>query len=207
MPSKPRKPGRKPARSAAQRAWNGAVALASRAWEWLNDEQRITWNTQAGTHRTSGQRLFVKISARRLYDGKKLLTEYPAPTSFGPGPHLKALVIINHRRRLTLKLRASPAPGGQFTVWGSRPLNQGISVCPWCPLLGPLPPAVGEWIDISDLYRRKHGRYLKANTLQLTGKRIIIRLREELDDGSKTVQEVRALIPPPAPRTHSPKMP
>jgi hypothetical protein len=70
-----------------------------------------------------------------------------------------------------------------------------------------LPAAVGEWIDISDLYRRKHSPYLKANALQLTGKRIIIRLREELDDGSKAVQEVRALIPPPEPRSRSPKKP
>jgi len=206
MPSKPSNGGsRKPARSADQRAWNACVGLASRAWEWLIDEQRLTWQAQASTHRTSGQRLFVKINARRLYDSKKLLTEFPEPKDFSSGRHLKALVITNHRHRLTLKLRASPAPGGQFTVWGSRPLNQGISVCHWCPLLGPLPPADGEWIDISDLYRRKHGPYLKANALQLTGKRVIIRLREELDDGSKTVQEVRALIPPPEPRSRSPK--
>jgi hypothetical protein len=207
MPSQPSNAGHKPARSAAQRSWNACVGLASRAWEWLSDDKRLIWNTQASTDRTSGQRLFVKINARRLYDSKKLLTEFPPPQPFSPGRHLRAFVITNRRGRLTLKLRVSPAPDAHFTLWASRPLNQGRSVYLQCPLLGPLPPSDGEWIDFTKLYFHKHGPYIKANAIPLTGKRIIVHLREELDDGSRTVEELRALVPPPEPRSRTPKRP
>jgi hypothetical protein len=207
MPNHPRNPARRPARSAAQRSWNACVGLASRAWEWLNDDQRLIWNTEASTQRTSGKRLCVKINARRLYDGKKLLTEIPPSQPFSPGRHLKAFLITNRRGRLTLKLCVSPALGPHFTRWASRPLNQGRSVYLQCPRLGPLPPSNAEWIDFTALYFHKHGPYVKANARPLTGKRIVIHLREELDDGSKTVEEIRALVPPPQPHSRTPKKP
>jgi hypothetical protein len=183
------------------------MGLASRAWEWLTDEQRLIWNTAASTERTSGQRLFVKFNAPRLYADKKLLTELPERKPLSPGRILRELVITNRRGRLTLKLRVSPAPGAQFTVWGSRPCNQGLSVCDKCPRLGPLPPAVGEWIDITALYFQKHGAYIKANGIQLTGKRIIIRVREESGAPAKVFEEVRALVPPSETRSGGSKKP
>jgi len=207
MPNNPSQRGHNPVRSPDQHAWNACVGLASRAWEWLNDDQRLTWNVQASTNRTSGQRLFVKINARRLYDHKPLLTEMPARKAFAPGRILKALVVTNHGRRISLKLCVAPAPGAQLTVWASRPLNQGVSVCHNIPLLGPLPSSADEWFDITELYYRKHGPHLKANRIPLVGKRIIINLRQELDDGAKSVEQARALIPPPELRSRAAKKP
>jgi hypothetical protein len=132
---------RKKSRSADQRQWNAAVARASRAWEDLTDEQRLVWNNEAKTRRTSGQRLFTGINARRFYDGLEMLTGLPRPASYGPTRILRQLLITNRRGRITLKLELSSVPTARFTVWASRPCHRGLSVCDKCPRLGPLPPA------------------------------------------------------------------
>ena len=75
---------RRKRRSADQRAWAGAVGRVSSAWEYLSDEQRLLWNVAAKTWRISGQRYFVKINARRLWNGQELLTEPPVPGRHDP---------------------------------------------------------------------------------------------------------------------------
>ena len=189
---------RKRRRSTDQREWAATVGRASMAWEYLTDEQRRLWNVAANNWRMSGQRYFVKINARRIFDGQDVLTEPP-----GPGPRelkrvLKRFVITNRRGRIVLKLQVSPVRGARYTVWGSRPCNLGISRCFECPRLGPLPAPRDGWRDITESYFRKHGDYIVEHELPLVGKRIYIRVREERDDGPILYEEKRAVVPGPA---------
>ncbi len=143
----------------------------------------------------SGQRYFVSVNARRIFDGLAVLTEPPAPGRREVKRVLKQFVITNRRGRITLKLKVSPVRGARYSVWGSRPMNLGRSRCDRCPWLGPLPPPKGGWSEITGLYFRKHGNYIMAHELPLVGKRIYIRVREERDDGPPLYEEKRAVVP------------
>jgi hypothetical protein len=204
-PQQPKPRPRKPGRSGAQREWTAAVACASGAWELLTDAQRLEWNVAAETRRTSGHRYFVSVNARRFRDGQEMLTTPPKPEPPRTRRVLKQLVITNQRGRLTLKLEGSLPPNARFTVWGSRPCNQGISAYHKCPRLGPLPDPENGWSNISELYFQKHGAYIKANSVQTVGKRIVIRLRQEFDTGPAVYEEVRAVVPPPEGRARRAK--
>ncbi len=188
---------RKKSRSADQRQWTAALARASRAWEDLTDEQRLVWNNEAKTRRTSGQRLFTGINARRFYDGLEVLTGLPRPASYSPTRILKQLLITNQRGRITLKLELASVPTARFTVWASRPCHCGLSVCDKCPRLGPLPPPQDGVSDISALYFQKHGAYIGACGVQLAGKRIFVRIREEMDDRPRVYEPACAVVPAP----------
>jgi hypothetical protein len=187
-------------RSAAQLEWNAAVACASEAWEFLTDEERLTWRVAGSNGRMTGQRYFVRINAPRIRDGLPLLTTPPVSERPGPRLLLKELIITNHRGDLSLKLRLAGLPAGRYTVWGARPCNLGLANAPKCPRLGPLPPLVNGLSNITSLYFLKHGPYIEQHRLPLTGKRIYIRLREERDEGPGIYQEVRAIVPGPADR-------
>ena len=187
-------------RSAAQQEWNASVGYASQAWEYLTDEQRLTWNVAASTRRTTGQRYFVRVNAPRIRDGEALLTTLPPPEPPGPRPLLLELIITNRRGRTSLKLRFAGVPAGRYTVWGSRPCNRGLAGAPKCPRLGPLPPLVNHLCDITSLYFIKHGPYIDEHRLLLPGKRIYIRLRQEFDEGPGIYQQVRAIVPGPEDR-------
>jgi hypothetical protein len=191
--------GRRPKmdRSTAQQNWNAAVGWASRAWEHLTDEQRLTWNVYAENQRTSGHRLFTGINARRLRDGKELLPLPPQFEPFSPSPLLKRLIITNRHARITLKLELSRVPEGSITVWASRPCSQGRKGCQKCPRIGPLPPSARGLHNITQLYFGKHGEYIARLGTQLIDKRIYVRIRQELDEGASVYQEVRAIVPPP----------
>jgi hypothetical protein len=184
-------------RSTAQQNWNAAVAWASQAWEHLNDEQRLTWNVYAEGRRTTGHRRFTGINARRLRDGKELLTLPPESKPFGPRPLLKRLIITHRRGQITLMLEFSRVPVGEITVWASRPCSQGRKGCQKCPRLGPLPPSARGLHNITRLYFAKHGDYIARLGKQLIGKRIYVRIRQELDDATSVYQEVRAIVPAP----------
>jgi hypothetical protein len=207
----PRKQGqdgsRTRGRSPSQLEWTSAVGRASNAWEYLTDDQRQVWRTEASTMRTTGQRLFVKINARRLRDRLELLTAPPVSKPYSPGPILKEFVITNRGGQIRLKVRVDLAPGARFSVWGSRPCNLGVSGCDKCPWLGPLPAPVRGWCDITDLYFKKHGEYISRTWMRLVGKRIVIRVREELDTGVKVFEQARAVVPPPQSRPQHPKKP
>jgi hypothetical protein len=184
-------------RSAAQLEWTAAVGCASEAWEFLTDEERLTWRVRASNRRQTGQRYFVRINAPRIRDRLPLLTT--PPLSEPPGPRLlvKELIITNHGDRLSIKLRLAGRPAGRYTVWGARPCRMGLENAPKCPRLGPLPPLVNGLVDISAIYSLKHGPYIAEHHLPLAGKRIYIRLREERDEGPGIYQQVRAVIPDP----------
>ena len=192
---------RKHGRSTDQRNWNIAIGRASSAWEYLTDQQRLLWNVAAKTWRSSGQRYFVKINARRLRDGLELLTEPPRSARYDSKPVLKRLLITNRRGRIVLKLEVSAMPGARYTVWGSRPCNLGVSWRPNCPRLGALPAPVGRWSDITALYFRKHGDHIMQHELPVVGKRIYIRVREERDAGPTLYRGSQGGRPGPGGRT------
>ncbi len=191
--------------SVAQRNWAAALGWASRAWEHLTDEQRLTCNVDAENRRTTGHRRFTGINARRLRDGKGLLTLPPKVEPFGPRPLLKRLIITNRRGRITLKLELSRVPVGVITVWASRPCSQGRRGCQKCPRLGPLPPPRRGLHDITQLYFEKHGEYVIQHGMQMIGKRIYVRIRPELDATPGLYQEARAMVPPPRDWSTTPK--
>jgi len=188
---------RKKSRSADQRQWTAALARASRAWEDLTDDQRLVWNTEAKTRRTSGHRLFTGITARRFRDGRELQTGLPKPVPCSPTRVLKRLLITNRSGRITLKLELSSVPTARFTVWASRPCHRGLSVCDKCPRLGPLPPPQDGFSDITELYFQKHGAYIERHGIELAGKRIFVRIREEMDDGPRLYEPAWSVVPGP----------
>ncbi len=188
---------RKKRRSMAQREWAAAVGRASTAWEYLTDEERRLWNVAAKAWRMSGQRYFVKINARRIFDGQEVLTEPPRQERRELKRVLKELVINNQRGRITLKLKVSPGPGARYTVWGSRPWKLGRSRCDKCPRLGSLPAPKGGWSEVTELYFRKHGDYIVEHEVPVVGSRIYIRVRQERDEGPALYEEVRAVVPEP----------
>jgi hypothetical protein len=194
-------------RSAAQLEWNGAVACASEAWEFLTDEERLTWRVAGSNLRMTGQRYFVRINAPRIRDGLPFLTTPPPSERPGPRLLLKELIITNPRSQLSLKLRLAGLPAGRYTVWGSRPCNMGLANAPKCPRLGPLPTVVDDLTDVSAIYWLRHGPYIEQHHLSLSGKRIYIRLRQERDEGPGIYQQVRAVIPPPEDRGERRKKP
>ena len=83
--------------------------------------------------------------------------------------------------------------------------NQYIPACHKCPRLGPLPAPENGWSNISGLYFQKHGAYIRAKTVQTVGKRIVMRLRQELDSGPAVYEEVRAVVPAPEGRARRAK--
>ena len=107
-------------------------------------------------------------------------------------------MILNQGWRLSLKLELHQAPTVPTTVWGALPCNRGKKKPDKCPRLGWLPAAGAGVCDITRLYYAKHGEFLKARRVQLVGKRIFIRTRQELDDGPGFYEEVAAVVPPPA---------
>ena len=187
----------KKGRSAAQKEWNAAVARASQAWEYLTDEERLAWNTAAELRRTSGQRYFVQVNAPRLRDGKELLRLPPPPETSIARPILKRFVITNRGDRIALKLHLAFPPKGRFTVWASRPCKLGVSRYVKCPRLGLVPEPRGLVAEVTLLYFQKHGEYIGRHGMALVGKRIVVRVRQELAEGSRTYEEAREIIPPP----------
>src|ERR1035441_10066164 len=153
MARKPRKETRRRAvRSADQREWNRCVALASRAWEALADEQRLAWNIAGKRRRISGHSYFTGINAPRIRDGLPVLTEVPAQVASSGKSILKGFDISNWRGQITLKLEVSPPPGVRVTVWALRPCNQGVSFNAKCPRLCELPQPAGGMSDITAPY-------------------------------------------------------
>ena len=198
MAHRPRKEGRRqPVRSADQREWNRCVALASRAWDALTDDQRLAWNVAGKSRRISGHSYFTGVNAPRIRDGLSVLTEVPAPVAGSGKAILKRLLISNWRGQVSLKVEVSMPPGARVTVWASRPCNQGVSFNAKCPRLGELPRPVGGISDITTRYFEKHGKYIEAHQMELVGKRIFVRVREESGSGPAQFEERNAVVPSP----------
>ena len=54
--------------------------------------------------------------------------------------------------------------------------------------------------DITQLYFQKHGEYIIWHRVQLVGKRIFVRLRQERDGAPGVCVGAQAVVPPPEDR-------
>ena len=203
--SPPKESRHRAQRSVAQRNWNLCVAFASRAWEALTDPQRLAWNVHAKSLRISGHSCFTGVNAPRIRDSLPVLTTVPAAVAGSGATILKRLLIGNWRGQLTLTVEVSLPPGVRISIWASRPCNQGVSFNGKCPRLGELPEPVGNMIDNTRPYFEKHGEYIEARGLELVGKRIFVRVREEAGVGRARFEARNAVVPPPNVSAKAPK--
>jgi hypothetical protein len=209
MPGRPGMGGRRQTgRSAEQQEGSAAFTYVMKMWEELSDEERLVWNAQGSNRRSHGINYFKTVNLRRARRGEELTRLPPPSKPYEAKPVLKRLVIRNRGDRITLKLELRRVPSVPTTVWGSRPCNRGLARPDKCPRLGWLLVPAVLLIDITALYFNKHARYIEQQGMELVGKRVFIRTRQETDDGASLFEEVQAVIPPPArPRRTSPKPP
>ena len=168
-----------------------------KAWEALSDEERLTWDIAGKPQRMKGIHYFKQVNLRRLRRGEEL-ARVPARSKPHDGrPLLKRVDIGNRDGRITLELELRRVPDAPRTVWASLPCNLGLKKPSSCPRLGWLPAPQSRWSEITKLYFANYGEYIKEHGLQLAGKRIFIRLRQETDDGPNLYEQVRAVVPQP----------
>jgi len=188
---------RRTGRSADQQEGSAAFTYVMKMWEVLSDEERLAWNVQGSTRRSHGINYFKTVNLRRARRGEELTRLPPSPKPYDAKPVLKRLVIRNRGDRITLMLEFLRVPSVPTTVWGSRPCNRGLARPDKCPRLGWLIVSPEVMIDITVIYFKKHGGYIQQQGMELVGKRVFIRTRQEMDDGANLFEEVQAVIPPP----------
>ena len=209
MRGRPGKGGRRrKGPSAEQRQGNAAFTYVMKTWGALTDEEYLAWNVAGKTRRTHGINYFKQVNLRRVRRGEELARVPPQPKPYDAGPVLKRLVIRNRGGgRLTLELEFRRVPTAPMTVWGARPCSRGVTKPDKCPRLGWLPAPEDGVCDITALYFTKHGPYIQEHGVELTGKRIFIRIRREMDDGANLYEEVKAVVPEPEGRARRQKRP
>ena len=188
---------RRKGRSEAQRQGSAAMVEVMKAWEGLSDPERLTWDVQGSLRRMKGIDYFKQVNLRRLRRGEELARVPPPSKLYDSRPLLKGLDIRNRGRRITLELELRRVPDGPRTVWGSLPCNLGLKKPRALSAAGLAAGWTGRWREITGLYFKKHGQYIKEHGLQLVGKRIFIRLRQEVDEGAQLYEEVKAVVPTP----------
>jgi hypothetical protein len=188
---------RRTGRSAEQQEGSAAFTYVMKAWEDLSDEERLAWNVQGSNRRSHGINYFKTVNLRRARRGEELTRLPPPSKPYEPKPILKRLVIRNRGDRITLMLELRRVPTVPTTVWGARPCNRGLARPDKCPRLGWLMVSADVIIDITALYFKKHGAHIQQHGVELVGKRVFIRTREEMDEGANLFEEVQAVIPPP----------
>ncbi len=196
-----RKRGKRKGPSAEQRQGRTAMAEVMTAWEALSDGERLAWKLQGQSRRMSGINYFKSINLRRARRGEELARVPPQSKLYDGRPVLKGLDIRNRGGQIKLRLEVCRAPSAPTTVWGARPCNLGVARPDKCPRLGWLPAPEDGVSDITELYYEKHGEWIREHGAQLAGKRIFIRIRQEVDDGVNLYEEVKAVAPEPEGRT------
>jgi len=189
-------------RSHDQRKWNAAVGLTAAHWEWLTDQERLTWRVYGEARRRSGYNCFIGANARHVCNGLPLL-RLPPPDAPPVENPVVELIITNTGDRIWLLLHVPRQPSAPISVWGSRPCKLGIANCHKCPRLGLLPPPKRGFCDITAIYFAKHAAYIHTHRVPLVGKRIFIRTRVELDGGLKLFKSLSAVVPAPGGRSTS----
>jgi hypothetical protein len=172
-----------------------------RLWEELTDEEFLTWNVAAKLRRMKGVNYFKMVNLRRARRGDPLVKLPPESKPRDPRPILKGLIIRNQPGRITLKLELRRVPTSPTTVWASRPYNRGALKPDKCPRLGWLPKARAKVREITREYFGKHGEYLTKHNVQIVGKRIFVRVRQEVDEGASLYEQANAVMPPPEERS------
>jgi hypothetical protein len=198
-----RRQGRRGPKGRSEEQQQGSAALTEvmQGWEWLTDAERLAWNVEGANRRMKGITYYKQVNLRRRRRGEELTRLPPQPKPYDGRPLLKELHIRNRGGWITLELELCRTPERPRTVWGSLPCNRGRSRPRACPRLGWLPVPRGRRCEITRLYFQKHGACIEERGLPLVGKRIFIRVRQELDDGALLYEQVKAVVPgPEAPR-------
>jgi hypothetical protein len=172
------------------------VGYTAKLWEWLTDQERLTWRVWGESRRRNGYNCFVAANVQRVRD-RQPPARLPLPDAPPAENPVGELVITNRGGRIRLKLQVLRQPTAPISVWGSRPCNLGLANCKKCPQLGLLPPPKRGFTDITDLYFAKHAGYIDKQRMLLVGKRIFIRTRLELDGWPKMFKPVSAVVPGP----------
>ena len=159
------------------------------------DQERLAWRIQGKLRRINGIRYFKQINLRRARRGEGLARVPPPSKPYDARPIIKWLEIRNRGGWTALILHLHRKPTTPMTVWGARPCNRGRERPAKCPRLGWLPGPRDLANDITDLYFQKHGEYIKKHRVELAGKRIFIRVRQEVDGGADLYEEVCAVVP------------
>ena len=207
MRGRPGKGGRRrKGPSAEQRQGNAAFAYVMKTWGTLSDEEYLAWNVAAKTRRTHGINYFKQVNLRRARRGEELTRLPPQAKPYDGRPIIKRFIIRNRGGgRLTLELELRRVPTAPMTVWGSRPCSRGVTKPDKCPRLGWMTAPEDKVTDITAVYFMKHGPYIKQHGIELAGKRIFIRIRQETDDGADLYEEVKAVVPEPEGRARRQK--
>jgi hypothetical protein len=173
---------RKP-RTIAQLQSQAHFGRASLGWNDLTDEQRNAWRDFGKTVRShprggqsgplTGQNLFTAINRNQALLGLPPFAYPPERPEFGPNP-VVGFSITRGRYGVALKLRVTAHYAGHIVLFASPPHNAGRSYCDKFIYLGPLPPPVGDEIDITEPYLRKLGN-------PPPGSRVFISVRQQVN--------------------------
>jgi hypothetical protein len=189
----PRRP-RTNAQLQAQAHFGGA----SLGWNDLTEEQRDAWRDFGKKVRShprggqsgplTGQNLFTAINRNQALLGLPPFAYPPERPEFGPNP-VVGFSITEDRNRLALKLRVATPPAGHIVLFASPPHNAGRRYCDKFIFLGPLPPPVGDEIDITEPYLKKFGN-------PPPGSRVFITMRQQVNGWRNLPQRLEAVFRP-----------
>ena len=189
---KPRNP-----RTEHQQENRRGLATVAKHWGGLNDSQQNSWCVYAVGKFTinslgvqvprSGYGCFMSINLRQAHLGLPLFDLPPAPPAFGPNP-VGELVATNTGGTITLKVPVTGALAQHTLLQVAAPQNSGVRCVQHYPFLGPVPPPVDGWSDVTALIVARYGM-LRA------GKRIFIRTCQQLDGWTDVPKLTSVRIP------------
>jgi hypothetical protein len=193
-----------------KRRWRGAWGRAAKAWrDWLTEEERQVWNVagkkqlsraragQAGP--LTGQLFFQRLNAPRLCIGREMMRCPSQRPVFAPSP-----VELSIRRGpggLRIELRVCGPVAGDIMVFATGPCSARWTKCRKPVYLGLLPEPVDGVCDITELYVARLGE-------PEAGKRVFIRMRQQVDGWEGPNSDTSQVVPTAIPRggeVHSPQ--
>lgn len=194
--SKPRNP-----RTELQQENRRGVSTASKHWQNLSEDQKSAWDLFAvGKYSINslgvqvprtGYGCYMFINLRQAHLGLPLFDLPPAPPVIGPNP-VGELVATNTGDTITVKLRVPSQPAQHTLVQAAAPQSSGVRFVQHFPFVGPLPPPVDGWSDITALLVARYG-------MLQPGKRLFVRTCQQIDGVADVPKLVSVRIPAPTP--------
>lgn len=182
---------------------NWAMRAVAEGWENLTDQQRDRWYFAAPgvpsrkvlgkSGRLDGRGFFSKVNLPRARLGMELLTDPPARTDPGPNPAV-AFNIFHDASGIALKLTLSRVPAEELLLRASPPCNAGKRRNWDYRVLDVLSAPVKGLSDITELYVRKYG-------VPPVGKRVFIRIVQQMNGWRGQPWEASAVVPPKSGRS------
>ena len=185
-------------RAPLQMSWRAAFQQARMFWRTLSDEQFLAWDAAGQARRTQsvlgrsgpipGYLVSVSLNARLAMIGQPMVTAPPPIPAFLPSP-VVGLVVTLTDGVPSLKLQLSGKPVQHVLVFGARPQSPGVRYVDHYPLLGVLPEAEGELVDITALYAARHG-------LPPVGTRVFIQTVQQINGWQDRPETFSARVTP-----------